>query len=871
MTEAGHAFVADLAATVGSFDRAFVAWRKDGVTDQTAAALDAFWRRPEVAAVRAETGAPHLEWDALVDVLLRLADGEPVADRADLTGSELTGPGPVTDRTATAAVSLYALAGWIGACGDGLVRYPPDPGWFVFPARAAEALLAADAVHGADLLTSRARDFVDEAQRDVYQPDFQARLAPLRRVAAGIARRRTEDVAELAWDLHLATPDLRAHVAALFWTIGDVPRAELTAHDPVYVPSLHVLGDLVTITMSRVEDDPLLQYLWLGMKDRPPLDLRRHHRLFAKLNARYTHTPLHQLDDMLPIPVGRAYADALVAHFGPGPSDDQLDLLGAAYLMAGELTGPGTSLAVLRLRSLVNLVLTKDEVKQREWRALAERATSILEAAVNAGTFTAFHRCLALPAFYLDDASGGQRLSVVEEHRSTGLRYWLTAAAPPARADARLAGLQQEEAGLLNQLRAARFVRLVPSLPGHYRRFTVNVRGAPYDPLDQDAAQRRLIETWDGLAELWGRMAPIDASYAHQRQNPAVTVDEFVTALTAPALGTRPVGPTPIVRRDASAFAPPDREDFPDDRAGELGAQAAELVTRYHQTHDLAALDEAIRLEVEACGLLDQGSADHLRHLDRLSTFRAGRYLHTGDAADLEDAIAGHEAAVTRSHGPDIDADLRIALRFNAGMSHHHRYDGTGDLADLRRALDHWEAAVALPDVDPLRAVAARGTYADGLRALHDRTEDPGVADRIVATQRAIVDLTDQDDRNLPGRLATLALDLLVQASNGAGSDEAIELMRRAVELARRRDPRNLVSLLNNLAAALLTRDTGSDLDEAISALDEAAANAPIGPLRARLLRGLADAVDVRHDERGDPSDARRATQLRAEAQDLDG
>jgi hypothetical protein len=662
----------------------------------------------------------------------------------------------------------------------------------------------------------------------------------------------------------------------------------------------------VTITMSRVEDDPLLQYVWLAMKDRPPLDLRRHHRLFARLNARYTHTPLHQLDDMLPIPVGRAYADALIAHFGSGPSADQLDMLGTAWLMVGELLGDREPLAMLRLRALVNLVLAVEEAQQVEWHKLATLATTMLDTAVASGDFTTYHRCLALPAFYLDDdepTPHEQRLSIVEEHRSAGLRYWLTAAPPPAPADDRLAELQKKEADLLDQLRATRFVRLIPYLPGHYRRFTTDLRAMLRDnagsatsphPFDQQVAERRMTEIWDQLVALWRRTGRIDAHYARQRQNPLAELDEFTAGLTASALTTRPIGPSPIQRTSAwiaansaadvaaSAERPPQPPvpdaslPAPDQRAEDLGAQAASLVQQYHCTHDLGALNAAIRAEVEACRLLDQRSADHLRHLDHLSTIRAGRYLHSGDEADINTAIAGHETAVMRSRGPGIPADLRVALHFNAGMSYHHRYDRVGDLADLRRALEHWKAAAGVPGIDPQQALAARSTYADALRDLYSQTEQADIIGSIIAAQRAIIDVTDPHDRNLPGRLATLATDLLVQYDRtgaAAARDEAIDLMRKAVDLARGRDPRNLVPLLNNLAAALLVRHaeahTPTDLDDAITALDEAAATAPIGPLRIQLLHSLADAVQRRYDRRGDPTDATRAARLRAQADQL--
>jgi hypothetical protein len=907
MTDEARGFLVDLVTTVGSVDRAFVSWRKDGVRLSTAQALDWFWAQPQAAALRVVADRPQLDWDELVEVLLGLAMAEPRGQEVgwghlSVEALRLTS----RDVVAAAAVSLYALAGWMGSCGERLLRFPPDLGWFVVPARTASALLSADAVHGAELVTKRAREFVEEAEREVYERDFQVRLVPLREVAARIAQRHDDDVAGLAWNLRAAcrpgAPNLRAQVAALFWTVGDVPRAYLLAHDDGYLPTLDLMKDLVTITMARVGDDPLLQYVWLAMKDRAPLELRRHHRLFARLNLRYTHTPLQQMDQLLPEPVGRVYAEALIAHFGAGPSGEQLDGLATAWMMVPEMLGDREPLARLRLGCLVNLLLSDDDDRPARWREMTGMATGILRAAAKRGDFTAFHRCLALPTFYLQHAPGAPNrdaLAAVEEHRAAGLHYWLTASPQPPPPEAGLADLLRTEIRLLDQLRAARFVRLTRHLPRAYHRFMADLRAAARraqadaHPLDQERAAQLVTETWQQLDALWERMREVRPDYAGRRANP-VQLDEFANALTATTPSTLPIGPTPVRRRDTEPATGPGARPVPapapvldgepDEgavrrmRAEELGETADELVEQYHRTQNAGLLDQAIRAHAEACHLLDEGSPEHLLRLDRLAMTRAGRYLHSRDEADIDAAIADHETAADLAEAGHIPVQQRIMLRFNAAMTRYHRYRHNSAVDDLRRALEHWRTAAREPDIPQEQALTLYHGYAGALREMYRHTGDPALLAETVTAQRAAVDLTPARDPNRAGRLADLALDLLtenqVSAKPGAVT-EAVELLQQAVQFARQRDPRNLPSVLNNLALALLTRHAEShadaDVDKAIAAIDEAASTAPIGPARAKLLDSLADLLEQRHTQRGDPADAERGILARSHAIDMRG
>ena len=523
-----------------------------------------------------------------------------------------------------------------------------------------------------------------------------------------------------------------------------------------------------------------------------------------------------------------------------------------------------------------------------------------------AGDFTTYHRCLAVPTFYLSRASaapGRDALAAAEEYRAAGLDYWLTTAAPPPPPHDDLRELLRSESRLLDQLRAARFVRLTKHLPWTYQALTVDLRAtarhgdADVHPLDQERAQQVIAETWQQLAGLWERMRAASPEYATRRANPLSQLDEFARALTATTVPTIPASPSPIRRTRTDAAVWPDTGARPapaplpgdgsDDRenpsepaargrrADELASMADSLVEQYHRAPDLALLDMAIDAAAEACGLADEGSEEHLRHLDRLAMIRTGRYLHAGAEADIDAAAATHETAVELAEAEQVPVALRVMLRFNAAMTRYHRYQRDGSVADLRRAVEHWRAAARAPGIEQEQAITVFQMYSRGLFELYEHTRDPAVLAERIAAYRAAVD-TAPLDPNRVGYLATLALELLREHKAGGDASlvtEAVELLRQAVRLARQTDPRNLLPVLNNLAHALLERHAEShddaDFDQAVTALDEAAATAPIGPARARLLDSLAALLEQRHAQRGDPADAERAAAARSYAADM--
>jgi hypothetical protein len=140
-------------------------------------------------------------------------------------------------------------------------------------------------------------------------------------------------------------------------------------------------------------------------------------------------------------------------------------------------------------------------------------------------------------------------LDAVEAYRCGQLWYWLTVIPPERlRTDGGAAALLDEEKVLLQELRGARFIRLLPYLPMHYRRYGFRVdeaaeeppegarevgseHGAGFDPFDQDLAVRELAQTCERLRDCWERMKDAAPRYAAKRLDPRADVDEFSQAL----------------------------------------------------------------------------------------------------------------------------------------------------------------------------------------------------------------------------------------------------------------------------------------------------------------------------------------------------
>ncbi|MDG6106941.1 CHAT domain-containing protein [Dactylosporangium aurantiacum] len=256
-----------------------------------------------------------------------------------------------------------------------------------------------------------------------------------------------------------------------------------------------------------------------------------------------------------------------------------------------------------------------------------------------------------------------------------------------------------------------------------------------------------------------------------------------------------------------------------------LVAASALCRLRYGHTGDEADLDDAVAFARAAAEGVDHLDTSFVALHSELSTALFARYERFGDPADIDGAIDAARAAAAagtpgRHHAGGAATNLAGMLRS--------RFDASGDLDDLTEAIEQGRAALATP-ADPPARVAALTNLASGLQTLFERTGDLG-------------------------RL-----------------DEAIELRRAALDVATA--PGQLTAVQSGLAAALRARHERSgaltDLDDAITAGTAAVRAAAHDPrAQARHLANLSAAYRTRFERVGDPDDAHRAVQTARQAVD---
>lgn len=548
--------------TLVGFDLVFADLRSAGLPAGTRAALEGFCDDPQAQVLRAVLGPTPPDWPDMQDALVALAEGRreagnllawrAVAEKSeDLAASE-----PI----AGALAALYALMAWMGTLGDKLHFQPwtgHHPGWHVFPLCLSRNLVKAGAIWTARLVAEQAMLFVEAAKDAPFSDQLRAVLTEYRRSAAQAERLYEDAVQDLAWDLRgacdPARPNFRAEIAALFWTLGRVPFAHLMqgARAPAYIPPLSLLRDVVDESMRRMALDPLQQYLWLALKDRPPFDLRSHRILFGTINARFTRTKLHMFAQLLPDDPCRLFAKVATARFNGAPAEpDIAELASAAELVAPVLMEEDPS-AYVRLRGLQNLIAEPSEMRRKNWLHLAHVAATGLRGATKLGIFEPFDQTLDIPFYYLHEAGQpdiGETFDWIETYRAANLWYWL-AIVPPRRAAAEPEdpALAAEEQRLLRVLRGAWFVTLLPYLPKHYQRHGTNLaeqldppaegeRATPSReryPFDEGLARAEMAQTWRRLRGLFKEMAATSPRYAAQRLRPECDWAGFDAALSA--------------------------------------------------------------------------------------------------------------------------------------------------------------------------------------------------------------------------------------------------------------------------------------------------------------------------------------------------
>jgi hypothetical protein len=546
-------------------DHRFLTLRTEGIPSPVQAALTRFWSDATYEALPAHGQPAPPDWEGLVGLLEGLARGRVKGgdaaswQRAARASVALTQVEPV----AGVLVALQAMAAWVGALGDNLFFQPwqgHHPGWHLFPLNTARNLVAAEAIWSARYVCDTATGFIESAKDAPFNPTLRGVIAEYETVRVTAEQIYEGCVDELAWALHTkatAQPKtFRAELAALFWTSGDVLHAELLRPDgPAdYLPPYALVRTLVSHCMRILPREPLIQYIWLDMKDRGPFSLRDHRVLFGHINNRFHNHPLHELDEILPRSISQAYAKALIAWMRGHVQKATLNHLFDTMALASDLIRSGAPDTYLRITALATLIKGANSRKDDEqWNALASLAASVIQWADHNGIYEPFDHALDAPFYELRTESSAaleHTLDCIEAYRQANLGYWLSIS-PPLHHEGMPGELLDREQALLRELRGARFIRLLPHLPSHYGRYGFKIdealAGPPpgvtpsardkgllqFDPFDQELAQRNLREARERLLELYEQMRGTCPEYAEVRMAPPMSANDFAAALNS--------------------------------------------------------------------------------------------------------------------------------------------------------------------------------------------------------------------------------------------------------------------------------------------------------------------------------------------------
>jgi len=474
-------------------------------------------------------------------------------------------------------LSLVAFHGWVISFGDNLYRRPElgTPSylcWRQIPYVCAKASLRVGALEGAaraielgyEMLMMAAAKFfwADEPRVDINR---------YRRLSYQYNDRHDMAIRNLADDLQNSClpgeTTFRAEIGSLFWSLGLIPEANLlkSTANPEYVPSRRQCVRIVRRSLDRIPHDPLVQAVWLEMKDKEPIRLRDHELLFGKINLVYD-----EYDDFFdsvsiyvePREIYQKYARTLIAWFRGTLSQEQLK----GYLSLCQLLEKMPHIIDLEaiLYRLANLgyllglqagVLSLQGTESELWLYRTQASTGFLQRrSIYYPERPDLHSILDLPIFQLvetqfsvhgplNDAEHTNlktTVQAIECYRAAALGHWLTVAPPlPNHLHfSQLAPLIERERHLIDALRGAYFMMCYPMLPmyfdyydledGDYWRVHENPETYALRP---DNGRRQYREINEELVELWREIEAIDPEYAQKRIVPAIAWSDLLRAI----------------------------------------------------------------------------------------------------------------------------------------------------------------------------------------------------------------------------------------------------------------------------------------------------------------------------------------------------
>jgi tetratricopeptide (TPR) repeat protein len=314
------------------------------------------------------------------------------------------------------------------------------------------------------------------------------------------------------------------------------------------------------------------------------------------------------------------------------------------------------------------------------------------------------------------------------------------------------------------------------------------------------------------------------------------------------------------------------------ERGDALTGLGRALTERYRRTGQAADLDDAIAAYDGAVELVPESGvrSDVLRTWDRWAVLdeagnaRRDRYSATGDPADLEAARMLHEHAVA---GCPPDTPELMRYLNDLGNDRRLMFQRSGDAADLEAAIDAHERALAIPGTDDGGRAQLSANLGNEIRDRYELSGGAADLERAIALHEAAIDATSPDT---PWSfLHALSIDLSKRYRRTAirdDSEQSMQLLRRALARVDSRDPGRPMVLMD-IGVGLMDRyqRTGdvADVEGAASAFAEAVNATPPGsPYLPTRLLNLGLAMHSRHRDNGDEEslDAALETLRRAAA-----
>ena len=556
-------------------DWRFVDFMANGASGETLAVLSEFWGRPEFTELAAEIGLPHDNRGDTLDCIDGLLRGEVRGTRAIwLRIAEDSEEVAEVDPVAASLISFYPVAAWEGQEGRFLYKQQwtgkkrqISPDWGTCALAAARNLVRADAFWTARGLARAAIGAIYNTAggRVEQQAPY---VADYRKILDHCDRRYEACVTDLAWELRegcrTGQPNFRAEVGALFWSLGDVPHAQLLK-DTGRLPTVSAVTDLVRRSMQVMHFDPAVQEIWLRMKDRAPFSLREHQELFPTVNLYWPDIPVslapgqtaaqHFSDrfNLTGDPPSNAYAAAVIEHFGTGVSGETRRRLEQAHMMHGDTLQYQAPEAVHRMRSLLTLVMDSpppgsNALSQSERWVLLARDSRRITALREGNLRDSYDRRLDIPFYYLQRDSREDldlAISLAESYREGGHLSWRYAVPPlNGSPDKEAAELRAKEDLLIAEFRAHRYLTLLPFLPPAATYFDEVLQGESGsrrpEAHDVDTtnlpelvryARKRVAELAAEIGDTARQISEIDPEYRASRILRTTTVDEFVARL----------------------------------------------------------------------------------------------------------------------------------------------------------------------------------------------------------------------------------------------------------------------------------------------------------------------------------------------------